>query len=402
MNFTKSLAYSTALCAVGMLAANAAVAAEKPKLKISGYQETYFGVADVTTGTTVVGHADLHRRHRRRRLHPAAVRRDPLQGHRHDRQRHEVGRLLRERPGRCVRHRQEGQGRLGRSQPLPAGLLGQDGDRRPGRRVGQDAGQRQRASTWSARNILGAYVRDRGDSLRGSEDDDNNVDSSDDSKFTYYTPRVSGFQAGVSYIPSLGTKGSVPGGSTSGGIESGVELQGQGRLDQVRGGRRLLPGRQDRGRQDHRRLGPRRHGRLRRDHRRARATPTTTTGAPTSSDQKAWTSAPTTTAASGKSRSSTSQSKLNFDAGGANDKYHQTALQGAYNLGGGLTAALGLYTLQDGRQDLDQRQQGQRGDRQDQRQVLITVLVPLLGGRLDYLWPATSLMGGPGFRYTTA
>ena len=55
MNFTKSLAYSTALCAVGMLAANAAVAAEKPKLKISGYQETYMGVADVTSGTTSSG-----------------------------------------------------------------------------------------------------------------------------------------------------------------------------------------------------------------------------------------------------------------------------------------------------------------------------------------------------------
>ena len=40
-------------------------------------------------------------------------------------------------------------------------------------------------------------------------------DSSDDTKVTYYTPRISGFQAGYSYVPHKGEKGSIGGDATN-------------------------------------------------------------------------------------------------------------------------------------------------------------------------------------------
>ena len=60
MDFKKALIASTAICAVGAIAATTADAADKPKLKISGYVNTYMGFGDQnasqgTTGTPTFG-----------------------------------------------------------------------------------------------------------------------------------------------------------------------------------------------------------------------------------------------------------------------------------------------------------------------------------------------------------
>ncbi|HEX9771613.1 MAG TPA: hypothetical protein VGA50_20765, partial [Kiloniellales bacterium] len=56
MDFRKSLVMSTALTAVGALAAGQAWAAEKPKLSISGYYDIFMGISDQDdTGANVTG-----------------------------------------------------------------------------------------------------------------------------------------------------------------------------------------------------------------------------------------------------------------------------------------------------------------------------------------------------------
>ncbi len=226
MNFTKSLAYSTALCAVGLLAANAAVAAEKPKLKISGYQETYFGVADTTTGTSssgtptytsgiTNGAATLLQYGEIRFLATGVTDTGMKWGVYFESTQDDASGTGKKAKGGSDEANVYMEGSWGKME-----IGGQDGA----------SDKLQVAATdldLLGSNILAAYVRDTGDSLKGQADNTNVVDSSDDSKFTYYTPRISGIQAGVSYVPSLGTKGSVPNGSTSGAIESGVVYKGK-------------------------------------------------------------------------------------------------------------------------------------------------------------------------------
>jgi predicted porin len=73
-------------------------------------------------------------------------------------------------------------------------------------------------------------------------------DSADATKITYYTPRISGFQAGYSWIPELDSKGSVAGSDESADSDPGHEFGlawrgkvGPGSL-RVEGGATIMPG----------------------------------------------------------------------------------------------------------------------------------------------------------------
>ncbi len=340
MNFTKSLAYSTALCAVGMLAANAAVAAEKPKLKISGYQETYMGAGSVTTGTTssgtptytggIVDGAFTLLQYGEIRFTATGTTDQGMKW------------------GVYFESTQDdasgtGKKAKGGSDEANLFLQGSWGKMEIGGQDGASDKMRESAKNLDlvGSNVLAAFVQNTGDKLRGS-DFDNNQESSDDSKFTYYTPRVSGFQGGVSYIPSMGTKGSKPSGSTTGGEEAGLTYKGKAGSTKFTAA--LVYGNNGKSATGKTLDGWEFGG-------------TVGFGAITlaagysdnnnwrvdASDQKAWSVGANYNGGKWEVSLVHLHSKLSRDAGGADDKYNQTELQGAYNLGGGLTAALGLY-----------------------------------------------------------
>jgi outer membrane protein OmpU len=73
-------------------------------------------------------------------------------------------------------------------------------------------------------------------------------DTADATKITYYTPRISGFQAGYSWIPELDSKGSVAGSDTGGDADPAHEFGlswrgkvGPGRI-RAEGGATIMPG----------------------------------------------------------------------------------------------------------------------------------------------------------------
>ncbi len=342
MNFKKALAITTALSAVGMLAANAAQAAEKPKLKISGYQETYFGVADTTTGTTSSGTptytggisngaATLLQYGEIRFLATGTTDAGMKWGVYFESAQDDASGTGKKAKGGSDEANLILEGSWGKFQ-----IGGQDGASDETQVAGMDL-------DLLGSNILAAYVRDTGDSLRGAADNTNIVDSSDDSKITYYTPRVSGFQGGISYIPSLGAVGSNPGGSTSGGIESGIGYKGKvgsAKLDAAANYSQIgksVTGRTIDGYAVGANVG---FGAIS----VAAGYTKNNNWRSDRSDQNAWDFGLNYNGGKWEVSLIHLESKLNFDVGG-DDKYHMSSVQGAYNLGGGLTAALGLYTF---------------------------------------------------------
>ncbi len=337
----KSLALTTALSAVGMLTAHAAVAAEKPKLKISGYQETYFGVADVNTGTTssgtptykggiVDGAATLLQYGEIRFLATGVTDSGMKWGVYFESTQDDASGTGNKAKGGSDEANLFLQGSWGKLE-----IGGQDG-----------ASDVMQVSAFKFdlldKEILPAFVKNTGDALKGFDTDDI-IDSSDDSKFTYYSPRVSGFQAGVSYAPSIGTIGSVPTGSTSGEIESGVSYQGKSGSTKFEVAA------------NYSQIGKSATGKTKDGY---KVGGTVGFGAISvgagytknnnwradNSDQNAWSVGANYNGGKWEVSLIYLDSQLSLDAGG-DDKYHQTELQGAYNLGGGLTAAVGLYSF---------------------------------------------------------
>jgi outer membrane protein OmpU len=217
MTFKKSLVLTTALSAVGALAATSAIAAGKPKLKISGYQETFFAmnldrVAGQTgTGTptmngggdgslTILQYGEIRFKVKGKTDNGLkwGVRFESVAGN------------DAATNGKKVASDEAHmwvQGSWGRLE-----IGGQDG-----------AADRVRESTKNDITIdqrFAAVVADtRGTRLRGAEDYGSINDSSDDTKLTYWTPRVSGFRGAYSYVPSAGARGSV--GTNAGSFHEG-------------------------------------------------------------------------------------------------------------------------------------------------------------------------------------
>lgn len=212
MTFKKSLVATTALSAVGLLAATGAYAAEKPKLSISGYQETYMGMSFDRDGKTPVGTPTYNVS----QADPGAfgivqygeirftargttdsglkwgVRFEDVQDER-DRT---TGASANNKNSTDEAHMWV-DGSWGRLE-----IGGQDG-----------AADRNRSNTADMipidRRIAGLWTDTRGTRVRGSEDYGSINDSSDDTKLTYWTPRISGFRAAYSWVPNSGSRGSV-------------------------------------------------------------------------------------------------------------------------------------------------------------------------------------------------
>ncbi len=216
MTFKKSLVLTTALSAVAALAATSAIAAEKPKLKISGYQETFFAMnLDRTPGQTGTG--------------------TPAYGNGGDGSLTilQYGEIRFTATGTTdsgmkwgvrfedVQNDRDITGKKSSTDEAHMWVQGSWGRLEIG---GQDgAADRVRESTKNDVTIdqrFAAVVADtRGRRLRGAEDYGSINDSSDDTKLTYWTPRVSGFQGAYSYVPSAGARGSV--GTNDGSFHEG-------------------------------------------------------------------------------------------------------------------------------------------------------------------------------------
>jgi hypothetical protein len=340
MDFKKSLAVTTALSAVALLAANAAVAAEKPKLKIYGYQETYFGVADVNSGTTADGTP----------TYVGAIQDGGFNILQYGEIRFKASGMTDQGMKWGVYFESAMDDASGSGKKAKGGadeanlwLQGSWGKMEIGGQDGATDKMQVSANDLDllGSNILGAYVDNRGDSLRGT-DQTNVTDSSDDTKLTYYTPRISGFQAGVSYIPTMGSKGSVASGSSSGGMESAIAYAGKAGSTKFKvaavyssvgksSASKTIDG-----------YGVGAHvgfGAIT----LAAGYSHNNNWRNSASSQHAWDLGANYNGGKWEVSLVHWEGSLKRDSGGAKDKYKQTTLQGAYNLGGGLTAGVGLY-----------------------------------------------------------
>lgn len=338
MTFKQTLVMSTALCAVSMLAANGVSAAEKPKLSISGYQETFIGLADgVRAGSSSAGTP----------TYSGGAKEGQFQIM-------QYGEIRFKASGKTdsgmkwgvyfedVMNDSDTGGKKDSTDEANVWMSGSWGKLEIG---GQDGAADKMRVTGTevdllGANVLGVFVDNEGSSLRGA-DVDNVLDSADDSKITYYTPRVSGFQAGVSWTPGAGTKGTVPGGEKEGAIEAAVSFKGK--TDSAK--YELVAAYADNGDNENAKqkgwlVGGQvtmsgvtvAAGYSKNDNWRAAA-----------SEQKAWTIGASYATGPWEVSFWHLDSKLELDAGGRDDEYTQNTLQAAYNLGGGLTVAAGLY-----------------------------------------------------------
>lgn len=222
MTFKKSLVLSTALSAVGMLAAQGALAAEKPKLKISGYQETYMGLSLDRDGKSSDGTPTYD---------------GGLGG---GFQILQYGEIRFTATGKTdsglkwgvrfedVQNDADTAGKKKSSDEAHMWVQGSWGRLEVG---GQDgAADRIRSNTADMipidRRLPAVFTDTRGTRVRGAGDYGSINDSSDDTKLSYWTPRVSGLRAAYSYVPNAGARGSV--GTNSGSFhELGVEYKGK-------------------------------------------------------------------------------------------------------------------------------------------------------------------------------
>jgi len=232
MEFKKTLMLSSAISAVALLSAQSASAAEAPKLKIGGYIETVAGVADTDKnsskrtngGTPTYGSGVTHDGE-------ATL----LQ----------YGEINFSATGATdsgmkwkayVELASDDSGNKNGADEVSLTLSGSWGSLDIG---GQDgaADKMQTGHTsvdMLGGNTLGAIVYDR--NQKGNKarmgDQTNVMENSDNSKLTYYTPRISGFQAGVSWYPRLSARGTLGDnesgakGDSSSGFELGLSHRG--------------------------------------------------------------------------------------------------------------------------------------------------------------------------------
>jgi len=217
MTFKKSLVLTTALTAVGALAATSAMAAGKPKLKVSGYQETYASLnLDRTAGQTGTGTPSY-----------AGA---------------QSGGFNLVQYGE-IRFKVKGKADNGMKWGVRFESVMNDASD-DGKKIGGDEANMYLSGSWGkleiggqdgaadrvkyhsnkdfsvASNMVALVADTRGTRIRGAEDLGSINDSSDDTKLTYWSPRVSGFQGAYSYAPNAGSRGSN-GLSTAGSFHEG-------------------------------------------------------------------------------------------------------------------------------------------------------------------------------------
>lgn len=343
MDFKKALVHTTVLTAAAVLGANAAAAAEKPKLSLSGYIETYFGGAlsdeeGESTGTptydggitdgsfTLLQYGEI-------RIKVSGQTDSGMkwgvyfEDVQNERDRTSANKFSTDEANIWV------SGSWGKLE-----IGGQDG---AGDKFQIDASE---LSLYDNR-IASAFVDCRGVVLRGCEDQITVADSSDDSKFTYYTPRISGFQGGVSYGISNGTRGTVPSGEDEGSVEAGLNYRGKTDSFDYE----LSAVYMNLGDNDNKKeidgygiggvvgFGPVSFtaGWSMNNNRRGSM-------ALQNNEQQGWTAAATYSGGPWELGLHYISSELEFDDGTPEEDFEQIQLQGAYNLGGGLTLAAGV------------------------------------------------------------
>jgi len=242
MTFRKTLAVTTALSAVALLAANAASAAEAPKVKIGGYQDTFFGVGDMKAGTVASGTPVF----------------SGSQTQNGDATILAYGEMKFEADGTTDSGMKygvyfelsidDGARNSNTSTKYATGKYGADeanvwlSGSWGKLEIGNQDGAADKMAVGGTEvdmlggNILGAFFQvnaTTGSKLRGT-DYTNVGEGSDNTKVTYYTPRVSGFQAGLSYAPRYKANGTQPnadegvnGAGTTGNYEAGISYKGQ-------------------------------------------------------------------------------------------------------------------------------------------------------------------------------
>jgi predicted porin len=242
MTFRKTLAVTTALSAVALLAANAASAAEAPKLKIGGYQDTFFGVGDMTSGTTASGTPVF----------------GSSQTNNGDATILAYGEMKFEASGTTDSGMKygvyfelsidDGARNSNTTTKYATGKFGADeanvwlSGSWGKLEIGNQDGAADKMAVGGTEvdmlggNILGAFFQvnaTTGSKLRGT-DYTNVGEGADNTKVTYYTPRISGFQAGLSYAPRYKAQGTQPnaddginGSGTTGNYEAGIGWQGK-------------------------------------------------------------------------------------------------------------------------------------------------------------------------------
>jgi len=221
MEFKKTLIATTAIVAVGGLSMATADAAKKPKLKISGYYEMYAGIGsgdrtgETAEGTPAYGGGEegtfdiRHYGEIRFKVKGKAdngmkwgVYFEDVQNDQDD-------------DGKKVSTDEANLWMSGTWGKLELG--GQDG---PGDKVFAGAEKLPHISP----GMIGAFTN-----TSGFADEKMSInDSGDDTKITYYTPRVSGFQAGASWAPH-DEKGST-GGDAANEPASEVSLEYKGKV----------------------------------------------------------------------------------------------------------------------------------------------------------------------------
>ncbi len=239
MTFKKTLALTTALSAVALLAANAAVAAEKPKLKIGGYQDTFFGIGDMTAGTTSSGT-------------PIFTSGGVTGG---QATMLAYGELKFEASGTTDSGMKYGAYFELSMDDGARNVKDTSGAGNPSGKYGADEANVWMSGSWGklelgnqdgaadkmavsgtkvdmlGGNILGAFFMTNGTAGVRGTDYTNVGEGADNTKITYYSPRMSGFQVGLSYAPRANAQGTQPAQAgdarDSGNYEAGVTYAGK-------------------------------------------------------------------------------------------------------------------------------------------------------------------------------
>ena len=347
MTFTKTLAVTTALSAVALLSAQAAVAAEKPKLKFGGYQEVYFGAGDVTAGTANSGTPTYK------------------------------GSKFEDGQFGIVTY---GELKFSATGKTDSGMkwgavyeLALD-DAQSNGKAGADEAGIYMSGSWGkleignndgaadkmqidgglelntiGSNVIGAFFKTRGsNSLRG-EDGINVGENSDETKLTYYTPRVSGFQAGVSYGPNAGAKGTnadIDGnGKGQGFWEAGVTYKGKTasmKYEVAAVATHIYDGDDDFGGDGWGIGGTIESGAFS----ASAGYSENSDWRKNNSDQTAWSVGAGYNGGAWTAALVYVDSELDVDNSTNEDEFNSLSLQLGYNLGGGLTTALGIYDME--------------------------------------------------------
>ena len=195
MDFKKTLIASTAIVAVGGISMATADAAKKPKLNISGFYELFMGVADGDRpGATASGTPTFGRTHEGTFsiVHYGEIR---FKASGKTDSGMKWGVYFED-----VMNDADANGKKLSTDETNIWLSGSWGKLELG---GQDGpGDKVYAGAHKLVHISPRHV-DTFANTQGFADEKMSInDSSDDSKITYYTPRVSGFQAGYSWIPN--------------------------------------------------------------------------------------------------------------------------------------------------------------------------------------------------------